>query len=71
MNFSPLVTQTVLLCLLLVLTLMMDSFWKNTIRVYKYLVILLGTCNMSISKRKTFNFVSGYTVNQQKKSLDS
>jgi hypothetical protein len=42
---------------------MMDSFWKNTLKVNKYLVILLGTCNMNISKSRTFKFVSHYNMN--------
>jgi len=71
-EFYSIGDSNVLLCQPLVLTLMMDSFWKNTLKVYKYLVILLGTCNTSISKSRTFNFVSCYNINQQKKrSLDS
>ena len=53
--------------IVLVFTFMMDSFWKNTLKVYKYLVILLGTCNRSISKSRIFKFVSCYNINQQKK----
>ena len=72
MNVSPLVTQTVFLCQPLILTLMRNSFWKNTLKVYKYLVILLGMCNARINKSKTFRYVTCYNINQQKKrSLDS